>query len=351
MPKDATHAPRQRIYSNASESALDQLSELQTSFDNLARKVKEIEWQVTVHNATPTVSRSDLLESKDAIAQMVGALDKLQYNGIDGVITAQLKSGKERVRDQRKALNRHCEALRTSMMSLHQQLTVHVSTNATSVSELSNIHDIEESSQDKSMQDPILTPMAQPTEEDHTVVDFQEERQALCCVKFGQTRYLCQQSATAVYFPRMLHVGPNAGCMLITYTIILAPIFVYIFSDGLASWISVVLALSIVLTFVAFSMVACSDPGVIKHHYVSTTGEEAGILCAHCQIRRPAEAIHCYECGVCIDGMDHHCPWTGKCIGKQTIMWFYLFLWMICIHLALSIGTVVYYAISRPSSG
>ncbi|KAF0716768.1 Aste57867_2676 [Aphanomyces stellatus] len=118
--------PRQRIYSNASESALDQLADLQTLVNRLERKVKEIEWQVTVHSATPTVPRADLVESKDSIAQMVGSLDKIQFNGIDGVITAQLKTGKESVRDQRKALNKHCEGLRATMMTLHQQLTAHV---------------------------------------------------------------------------------------------------------------------------------------------------------------------------------------------------------------------------------
>ncbi|RHY18867.1 hypothetical protein DYB25_005903 [Aphanomyces astaci] len=119
--------PRQRIYSNASESALDQLTELQSLVNRLERKVKEVEWQVTVHNASPTIPRAQLIESKNSLAQMVGSLDKLQYSGIDGVITAQLKSGKDCVRDQRKALNKHCETLRATILTLHEQLLVHVS--------------------------------------------------------------------------------------------------------------------------------------------------------------------------------------------------------------------------------
>ncbi|RQM10264.1 hypothetical protein B5M09_004208 [Aphanomyces astaci] len=114
--------PRQRIYSNASESALDQLTELQSLVNRLERKVKEVEWQVTVHNASPTIPRAQLIESKNSLAQMVGSLDKLQYSGIDGVITAQLKSGKDCVRDQRKALNKHCETLRATILTLHEQL-------------------------------------------------------------------------------------------------------------------------------------------------------------------------------------------------------------------------------------
>ncbi|KAF0754106.1 hypothetical protein AaE_005458 [Aphanomyces astaci] len=124
--------PRQRIYSNASESALDQLTELQSLVNRLERKVKEVEWQVTVHNASPTIPRAQLIESKNSLAQMVGSLDKLQYSGIDGVITAQLKSGKDCVRDQRKALNKHCETLRATILTLHEQLLVHVSSASSS---------------------------------------------------------------------------------------------------------------------------------------------------------------------------------------------------------------------------
>ena len=30
--------------------------------------------------------------------------------------------------------------------------------------------------------------------------------------------------------------------------------------------------------------------------------------CGVCGIRRPANASHCYECGVCVVELDHHCP-------------------------------------------
>ena len=32
------------------------------------------------------------------------------------------------------------------------------------------------------------------------------------------------------------------------------------------------------------------------------------------------------QCKLCIEGLDHHCPWTGKCIGKRTIFYFHAFL-------------------------
>ena len=38
---------------------------------------------------------------------------------------------------------------------------------------------------------------------------------------------------------------------------------------------------------------------------------------------------HCKFCNICIEGMDHHCPWTGKCIGKRNIFPFYIFVFSV----------------------
>ena len=35
---------------------------------------------------------------------------------------------------------------------------------------------------------------------------------------------------------------------------------------------------------------------------------------------------HCYKCKWCIEGFDHHCAWTTKCIGSGNIKQFRLFL-------------------------
>lgn len=29
---------------------------------------------------------------------------------------------------------------------------------------------------------------------------------------------------------------------------------------------------------------------------------------------------HCADCGYCVEGMDHHCPWMGQCIGRKNMM-------------------------------
>lgn len=55
--------------------------------------------------------------------------------------------------------------------------------------------------------------------------------------------------------------------------------------------------------------------------------------CYECKIyeRVDRNITHCDNCGVCIEGYDHHCPWTGKCIGRKNISFFNIFLYSILI--------------------
>ena len=42
-------------------------------------------------------------------------------------------------------------------------------------------------------------------------------------------------------------------------------------------------------------------------------------------VNRESKASHSPDCNICIEGYDHHCPWTGKCIGKNNLTLFYIF--------------------------
>ena len=55
--------------------------------------------------------------------------------------------------------------------------------------------------------------------------------------------------------------------------------------------------------------------------------------CNKCKIyeRIDRKIAHCIKCGICIEGFDHHCPWTGKCIGRKTIHFFNAFLYSILV--------------------
>lgn len=50
-------------------------------------------------------------------------------------------------------------------------------------------------------------------------------------------------------------------------------------------------------------------------------------ICNRCKIIMPKDMNieHCEDCDVCVVGMDHHCPWTSKCVGEGNLWLFYVF--------------------------
>ena len=52
--------------------------------------------------------------------------------------------------------------------------------------------------------------------------------------------------------------------------------------------------------------------------------------CTKCNILVPKEfhVTHCSRCNVCVIEQDHHCPWTGKCIGKKNVVAFHFMLYL-----------------------
>lgn len=54
--------------------------------------------------------------------------------------------------------------------------------------------------------------------------------------------------------------------------------------------------------------------------------------CHSCEMLRPPRSFHCSQCGVCVEGHDHHCPWVGNCIGHRNLGSFTSFLFWCAIH-------------------
>ena len=74
------------------------------------------------------------------------------------------------------------------------------------------------------------------------------------------------------------------------------------------------------------------------------------VPCQICKLDRPDNASHCYECGVCVLDLDHHCPWTGKCIGKRNLKFFYVFLFTLTAYLLwTTLGVAIFAFTQRPS--
>jgi len=50
--------------------------------------------------------------------------------------------------------------------------------------------------------------------------------------------------------------------------------------------------------------------------------------CRECNlwINEDKGTFHCYDCACCVEGFDHHCPWTTKCVGNGNLYLFYIML-------------------------
>ncbi len=79
----------------------------------------------------------------------------------------------------------------------------------------------------------------------------------------------------------------------------------------------IVLELSLYLT------TALLNPG-IKSRRVPVFGRSR-MSCSKCLTNLEDRVQHCADCDVCIEGLDHHCIWTGKCIGRGNYVAFILF--------------------------
>lgn len=82
-------------------------------------------------------------------------------------------------------------------------------------------------------------------------------------------------------------------------------------------------------TLFMYIIIFLSNPGIIPQKPNSEVAEDVEAKtkysCTKCLSLRAQKAYHCEDCDVCIEEWDHHCVWVGKCIGRQNLLVFYVF--------------------------
>ncbi len=91
--------------------------------------------------------------------------------------------------------------------------------------------------------------------------------------------------------------------------------------------------ISYVILIILFFQLKNSNPGIVYSNFYNVSwldiinkGYYINLFCPYCKIKNTYDTKHCFSCGFCIDGFDHHCSWIGNCIGKGNKRLFVYFL-------------------------
>ena len=174
------------------------------------------------------------------------------------------------------------------------------------------------------------------------------------------------------HFPFVCVIGPDYGCNAAAWFLILAISLAFLSLVALKLHVGVLIgnAATLAILLCSFAVTSLSDPGYMPRQtaeqlaadrielaekaHVSSSGiisvmppRAAGssdvvdvaaangfTACGTCHVLRERGTLHCYDCARCVRELDHHCPWSGKCIGKGNLTAFKTFLGALLLHSA-----------------
>ena len=102
-------------YSIQSTKTLDRLEDLKHSYESMKHQVEQI------RKSTDLSDYLSVSRSKCQLAQLLGSIEKLQFNKLDAVCTVNLHSGKQEAKSNRRELNAALDALQEEVSSLYAE--------------------------------------------------------------------------------------------------------------------------------------------------------------------------------------------------------------------------------------
>ena len=145
----------------------------------------------------------------------------------------------------------------------------------------------------------------------------------------GQNRFLCCGA---------LMMGAKSHSKYFVLTVILLCVtwigYFFLLSPFLGNKLFNIIALAIFeVNLLSLIATAFTEPGIMPRGSTSMDSEEniaqqkPVAYCQICQIKKLSPRVkHCRHCDNCVDTFDHHCPWTGNCIGVRNYLYFFTFI-------------------------
>ena len=130
----------------------------------------------------------------------------------------------------------------------------------------------------------------------------------------------------------LIVIGPHWN-MYVCFCSIMSLIYIF-FLVHYWNYLNILFKLAGLISFltylISYTYIFLINPGIPKYDENAILGKprEKYSFCRKCGIWKNMDnnVYHCFDCDICIEGYDHHCPWTGKCIAKKNVNIFYVFL-------------------------
>ena len=136
-------------------------------------------------------------------------------------------------------------------------------------------------------------------------------------------------------------IGPDYLYFLILFIINIA-FDIFILTLIWSNSYYIIKLMSLIITIIqlfSYLITSIINPGLPKskyQYYATNTHKGNYTQCQRCNlwINASKKTLHCNECNCCVEGYDHHCPWTTKCVGSKNILLFYIMVVSVFILIA-----------------
>ena len=131
-------------------------------------------------------------------------------------------------------------------------------------------------------------------------------------------------------------IGPDWKFFIIGFIclIIYSFLIFYILLFHSNIYLKIIGFIIIVLELLFYILSFLVDPGIqLKRPNDKNLNHQICLFCGVIKYNN-VNQFHCDECNACIIGYDHHCPWIGKCVGKNNLFYFRMFIFSVFANFA-----------------